>query len=218
MASRKINAAKVKAFFKKNMYYFIMGICVLAIGAMITVALTAGKTNNDTPLDQGIPDTPVVTDPDEPVVTPDKPGIVEPDPIVFSLPTETGAVIKDYTMTTLVFSSTLNQYRVHNGIDFAGEAGDKIMAAYAGTVQSVTYDALNGYVVTIAHADGLSTSYGSLDNVAVSVSDKVNAGTVLGEMSVTATAEMSDGAHTHFMVYKDGQITDPYAYLTIGDK
>ena len=34
----KINTQKIKAFFKKNSYYMIMGVCVLAIGAMITVA------------------------------------------------------------------------------------------------------------------------------------------------------------------------------------
>lgn len=38
----KGNAQKVKAFFKKNVYYIVMVVCILAIAAMITVAVVLG--------------------------------------------------------------------------------------------------------------------------------------------------------------------------------
>ena len=43
----KINTQKIKAFFKKNSYYMIMAVCVLAIGAMITVAVVVGSKDTD---------------------------------------------------------------------------------------------------------------------------------------------------------------------------
>ena len=221
---KKLNLQKLKTFFKKNMYFIIMGVSVLAIGAMITVAVVASDKKaptdstpsdtivlppvDDTPVVDPVPDTPVVDTPEEPT----------PTPIVFISPVAQGSIIKDYTMDTLVYSSTLKQYQVHNGIDFAGEEGAVAVAVYAGTVESVTYDALNGTVIKINHGNGLVSEYSSLSDPTVSVGQVVAQGTTLGLLSTSATSEMNDGAHLHFSVFKDGKIVSPYDYLAEGDK
>lgn len=227
---RKIDSTKVKAFFKKNMYYIIMGVCVLAIGAIITVAVVATQDKSDAvPGDIGaedpspsIPDDNPVVKPDDTVDNPDPDSsttpVVKPDPIVFTLPVKDGTVVKDYTMDTLVWSSTLKQYQVHNGIDFTGAEGSAVTAVYAGTVTDVSYDALNGNTVTIDHGNGLKTVYSSLSEAKVAVGQKVYTGTELGAISSTATGEMSDGAHVHFSVYLNGAVANPYDYLPEGDK
>jgi len=223
----KFNSQKIKAFFKKNMYYMIMGVCVLAIGAMVTVAVVVGEnaSTNPTPNENVTPDVNVSTpDNDTPIVTPPDTNIpdtdvsTEPTPIVFALPIESGNVIKDYTMDTLVWSSTLKQYQVHGGIDYAGEENASVLSVYDGTVTSVTYDALNGHKVCVDHGGGLVTEYSSLSEPVVAEGQKVYKGSKLATISTSSTKEMSDGAHLHFAVTLNGQIVSPYDYFIEGDK
>ena len=218
----KVNTQKVKAFFKKYMYYMIMGVCILAIGAMITVAAVVGTKDNNPDQTPGNLDQGTVTPPDDEVVTPpdddDTPVDTDPDPIVFTMPVSGGTLVKDYTMDTLVWSTTLKQYQVHNGIDFGGEEGAKVLAVYDGVVLSVSYDALNCNVVTIDHGDGLVTSYSSLSEPAVTVGQIIKQGNELGTISTSATSEMSDGAHVHFSVTLNGAVVSPYDYFAEGDK
>lgn len=49
----------------------------------------------------------------------------------------------------LVYSATLGDWRTHNGADYAAPAGESVYPAKAGKVDSVTEDALWGYVVEI---------------------------------------------------------------------
>ncbi len=228
----KFNSQKIKAFFKKNMYYMIMGVSVLAIGAMITVAVVASNNSNkvETPNEVVNPgnttptpdqNTPVVTPPDS--TTPDTdvstpPVEEQPTPIVFKAPVESGTVIKDYVMDTLVWCNTLKQYQVHSGIDYAAGENLDVFCAYDGTVKSVSYDALNGNVVVVSHGNGLETTYSSLSEPVVAEGQKVYKGTKLGEVSTSSTKEMADGAHVHFSVSLNGEVVSPYDYLIDDNK
>lgn len=221
----KGNAKKVKAFFKKNVYYIVMVVCILAIAAMITVAVVLGG-EDATPAPTPTPTPGDVTDQNPPddsdTTTPpgddNTPVDTTPEPIVFAMPVEGGTVIKDYAMDTLVWSQTLKQYSVHPGIDFAGAEGANALAVYDGVVSSVTYDQLNGNVVKIDHGNGLVTIYSSLGEPAVTEGQTVSTGTVLGALSTSASKEMSDGAHLHFEVSLNGEVSNPYDYLPTGDK
>lgn len=216
---------KIKAFFKKNVYYIIMGVCILAIAAMVTVAVVASN-NQDGPTDPVIndqqPDDNKPTenpDDNKPTEKPDDNKPTEnPDPIVFGMPVASADIIKDYAMDSLVFSQTLQQYQVHNGIDFGGEEGTAVLAVYDGTVADVTYDVLNGHVVKIDHGDGLVSYYGSLAEPTLKKGDVIKKGATIGTMSTSATSEMADGAHVHFAVYLNGNVVSPYDYLPVGDK
>lgn len=230
MEKKRATNGKFKVFLKKNIYYIIMAICLLAIAAMVTVAIVTSQNNND--LDPGIDagpgdnvndpdDTPPVDNPGDgddntpPVDNPDEPIVV---PVVFAAPVANVNVIKDYSMDSLVWNQTLKHYAVHNGIDFGGNDGDNVMSVYDGTVIEVKYDILNGYTVKVQHNDSLVTSYSSLNEPTVAVGQTVAKGDVLGTMGVTAANEYLDGAHVHFSLYEDGKIANPYTYLTLGDK
>ncbi|MBQ8178527.1 MAG: M23 family metallopeptidase [Clostridia bacterium] len=225
----KVNSQKIKAFFKKNMYYMIMGVCVLAIGAMITVAVVVSENEakvDETPNEvinpgdnvqqQPDTDTPVITPPDTDI--PDTDVVVKPEPIVFGMPVENGTVIKDYVMDTLVWCNTLKQYQVHGGIDYTAEENASVLCVYDGVVKSVSYDALNGHVVTVDHGNGLVTSYSSLSEPIVAEGQTVYKGSKLSTISTSATKEMSDGAHVHFSVTLNGQTVSPYDYMLTSDK
>lgn len=226
MEKKRVNSTKFKEFLKKNIYYFIMAICLIAVAAMIAVTVLnkAGDTTDiidDTP----VIDTPVVDDPvvdpvvddpiDDPVDPVDDPVIT---PIVFGSPVATVNVIQDFTIDSLVWNSTLKHYAVHTSIAFGGADGDSVYAAYAGSVSSIEYDVLNGYTVTIKHSDTLSTTYASMNEPVVAQGQSVLKGTVLGTMGNTATNEYALGPHLAFSVYENGEVIDPYTYLSIGSK
>ncbi|MDD4316406.1 MAG: M23 family metallopeptidase, partial [Clostridia bacterium] len=148
----------------------------------------------------------------------DVPVNVIPDPIVFASPVATVNIIRDYTMDTLVFHTTLNQWSVSTGIDFGGEEGAAVAAAYGGVVESVTYDALNGHKVVIKHNDDLRTIYYSLKEATVTQGQTVTKAQSIGSMGTTASSKISDGPLVHFEVTLKNVIADPYEYLDIGDK
>lgn len=228
MEKKRTGNGKFKVFLKKNIYYIIMAICLLAIAAMITVTLIT-KNNAATPDDPGTPVGPSVDDnlnkdpdpvqPDPPVDNKDPdPVIPTPTPVVFVSPVNDCNVTNDFAMDSLIWHNTLKHYAAHGGIDFAGNDGDNVMSVYSGTVTDVSYDILNGYVVTVKHNDNLTTKYASLNEPSVVVGQTVAKGEIIGTMGTTATNEYLDGAHVHFSLYENGEIADPYNYLTLGNK
>lgn len=116
-------------------------------------------------------------------------------------------------MDRLVYNPTLEDWRIHNGLDIAAQEGTSVLAASSGTVLSVKDDALMGTTVTLEHGGGYQTTYASLQaDPAVEVGDSVSAGQIIGVVG-TAPAEAAQGPHLHFSVEKDGDAVDPEAYL-----
>ena len=105
-------------------------------------------------------------------------------------------------------------WRVHNGIDLAAEAGSRVIAASSGTVEEVRNDDLYGTTVVIDHGNGLKSIYSNLAGTpAVAKGDTVSAGSVIGSVGDTAEAEIGEVAHLHFEMTKDGAEVDPADYL-----
>ena len=52
-------------------------------------------------------------------------------------------------MDRLVYNPTLEDWRIHNGLDIAAQEGTSVLAASSGTVLSVKDDALMGTTVTL---------------------------------------------------------------------
>lgn len=102
----------------------------------------------------------------------------------------------------------------HKGIDISsgGIYGASIVAAASGTVLIAQNYNSNGYgcYVVIDHGGGLSTLYGHASTVVASPGQKVKKGDVIAKVGSTG---WSTGPHLHFEVRKNGQHTDPMAYL-----
>ena len=132
-----------------------------------------------------------------------------------------GALIKDYSADIPVFSTTMEDYRVHCGIDIGADAGTAVMAAADGEISKVYYDPMMGQTVEITHVGGYTTIYknlqtklpsGTLEGV------KVSAGDTIGYVGDTALVEISESPHLHFEIIKDEEYTNPLSNITVSEK
>lgn len=224
MEKKRSSSIKFKSFLKKNIYYIIMAICLLAIAAMITVTVLATQKPSDVPpIDSPIDDptdkpidNPIDQPIDKPIDTPvDKPTDY---PVVMVCPVINPVVGLDYAMDSLVWHATLGHYATNDGITFLGNDGDSVMSAYAGIVKSIDYDILNGYTVVIQHNDTLSSSYSSLNEPTIVVGQTVAKGEQIGTMGNTATSSYLSGSNVHFSVYENNNVVSPYLFLDQGNK
>lgn len=144
---------------------------------------------------------------------------VDPTPVVAEAPRLIvqplqGDTIMAFSMDELVYNPTMNDWRIHDGIDISAKPGDTVLAASSGTVMSVEDDALMGTTVTIQHAGGYQTTYANLQSIpTVEVGDEVSAGQIIGAVGTTAAAEAAQTPHLHFSVTKDGDAVDPNVFL-----
>ncbi|MBP3684067.1 MAG: M23 family metallopeptidase [Oscillospiraceae bacterium] len=129
-----------------------------------------------------------------------------------------GAEITGYSMEALSYNQTTRDWRVHNGIDLAAEAGAQVVAAADGEVYSVSEDEALGYTVVIRHDDGYTTRYSSLaEEIPVKAGDQVAAGQVIGCAADSAITESALGSHVHFCVTRHDVPMDPAEFLALGE-
>lgn len=100
--------------------------------------------------------------------------------------------------------------KMHNGIDFHGSMGDRIIAAGGGTVILAGSKGGYGLTVMIDHGGGMVTLYAHQSRLGVSVGDKVAAGSTIGYLGSTG---LSTGPHLHFEVRISGVPVDPRSYI-----
>ena len=125
-----------------------------------------------------------------------------------------GQTVAEYSMEALSYNATTRDWRVHDGVDIAAEAGTKVCAAADGTVYTVYDDETMGTTVVISHDGGYTTRYASLaEKVSVAAGDKVTAGQTIGTVANTALMETAVGDHLHFSVSCNGKDVDPAQFL-----
>ncbi|MEG1509394.1 MAG: M23 family metallopeptidase, partial [Clostridia bacterium] len=179
---------KVAKFFKKNIYYILMAICVAVIITLITVAAVTSKKPN-LEVNNPVEDPPVVK-PVDPVPTPI---------FMMSKPIDGAKVGLDYVDSELVYLKTLNEYRVHQGVDFLAESGANVKSVFDGVVESVETDnLLYGTVIRIKHMNGFVSVYKSVTEPVVTVGQSVSKNQVIAKVSNTAIIEEAEGPHLHF--------------------
>lgn len=94
----------------------------------------------------------------------------------------------------------------HYGYDLASTALAPITASNAGTVIFAADNGIYGTLVLIDHGLGITTLYGHLSSLAVSVGDQVEKGQELGLSGATGLA---GGDHLHFAVLVGRTYVDP---------
>ena len=206
--------------------------CVLAI-AVITVTAVAIANNNakknavePTPNRDTVVEQPQKTDPpktdekqepvEEPTPTPSKPSSTVDDKLPsFSLPVK-GALIKSHDPDMQVFSNTMNDYRVHLGVDIVTEESAPVYAAADGKIDKIWEDVLMGYCIAIKHSGSCYTIYKNLadtlpEGIAEGVS--VRSGQLIASVGESAMVEVAEEPHLHFEMTVADLGVDPLEYF-----
>ncbi len=125
-----------------------------------------------------------------------------------------GQSVAGYAMDYLSYNPTTRDWRVHDGVDIAADAGSAVCAAADGTVYTVYEDETMGTTVVIKHTDGYITKYSSLaKEVSVAPGNAVKLGQAIGTVGNTALLESAVGDHVHFAVTCNDVPMDPMAFL-----
>lgn len=144
-------------------------------------------------------------------------GAEEPD---FVCPVS-GTLVKDYSADIPVFSLTMEDYRVHCGLDIAADAGTEVLAAASGEITKVFYDPMMGQTVEITHDGGYVTVYKNLQTKlpeGTAEGAKVTVGDVIGYVGDTALVEISEGPHLHFEMHKDEEFMNPLSKIALPEQ
>lgn len=137
----------------------------------------------------------------------------------YEMPLDNYTLGQECSLDTLVWSSTLEWYSTHNGVDFLADEGTPVKAVFTGDVTATGYTTLDGYYVIITQTDGIISTYKSLTaDLAVESGDTVYAGSVIGYVGTSMTSEASEGAHLHLEMTEDGDYIDPMTKLVTDEK
>lgn len=122
-------------------------------------------------------------------------------------------IIKNFSGENPVFSKTLNDWRVHNGIDLAADQGNKIKAITNGKVKEIYKDPLYGTTMVIEHDGGFIAYYSGLgETTLVNIDDNVEAGQEIASIN-NIPCESADGYHLHLSIKKDDKFINPTEIL-----
>lgn len=101
----------------------------------------------------------------------------------------------------------------HGGIDLAASTGTPIAALASGLVTIAGWYGGYGNAVQIDHGNGMSSLYGHMSSVGVSVGQQVGTGQTIGAVGSTGN---STGPHLHLSMFQDGVAVDPLPYIQGG--
>lgn len=222
----------MKKKIKNANIYTALGICVIALAVASVISVVPGKTDetekvgftrvsvkwSEKVAEYTAPETDAV-DADVTGIEDDRtretePATEENKPFTgtFVLPMGTD-IIKDFSNGQVVFSKTMGDWRVHNGVDFGGAAGNRVDAVADGEIIAVYDDSFLGVIVEIDHGNGMVVSYcGLKKGTNLAEGTFVKSGEKIGSLG-TVPIESADGEHLHLEVTIDGKIVDPLEAL-----
>ncbi len=211
---------------------------IMALVIVLSSVLSKAKPSSDT---ESSTDTvlapsytnPTETKPSSPSVTlpvaaepEDTDEVLSPEPQAptvptLALPLENGILSKEYSDKMLVYSTTMEDYRTHMGIDINASLGSPVLAAADGTVVDIYNDAMTGRCIKIEHDGGLSSIYRNLSDTAaegLAVGNKVKCGEVIGYVGESSMIEIAQEPHLHFEATLNGKYVNPEDYLSSNAK
>ena len=133
----------------------------------------------------------------------------------FILPVS-GNLSREHDPALQVFSPTMQDYRVHLGIDLSTKADAPVYAAADGKISKIWVDTLMGYCIAIKHSGDCVTVYKNLaetlpEGIAEGVS--VRSGQLIATVGESAMVEIADEPHLHFEMTVGELAVDPLEYF-----
>ena len=213
----KEQTSKFKENFKANRAVYITAISILAVMILIvSIVAATNRSKQQTP-----PPTPSVSSSSsttkKPVETPTEDvGAKLPS---FSLPVS-GKLFKAHDSEMQVYSSTMEDYRVHLGVDILATEGAPVYAAADGKVIQIWEDVLMGQCMAVQHNGNAVTIYKNLSAElpsGIKEGASVKSGQQIASVGSSAMIEIADEPHLHFEMTLEGLSVDPLEYFSSND-
>ena len=224
MKKQSFGESRIKHFLRRNGVYLVLTVSLAAVAAVLISGIGMGLLDAE---DSGDP----INEPVEQIVTnqPDDRltattatstttssqttvATQENAPDLYVLPL-TNTVQKPFSADAPLYSETMRDWRIHTGVDFAGELEQIVKAVAQGTVTNIEEDALWGSVITIDHGVGVISRYCGVE-ASVKVGDKTDASTPIGKLA-TIPCEAVQMPHLHFEMTVDGVPVDPIEAIAL---
>lgn len=205
---------------KENKAVYITAISILLAMIVIVASVVATNRNKQTVIESTTTKkTTTTTTTATPNIPDDPTSDVGSKLPTFSLPVS-GKLSNVHDSELQVFSPTMNDYRVHLGIDIIAEEGSPVYAVADGTVMQIWEDVRMGQCIAVKHNGDSVSIY---KNVSVDLPTgikegaKVKAGQQIASIGATAMVEIADEPHLHFEMTVGGLAVDPLDYFSSKD-
>lgn len=206
---------------------------VLALTAALIIIITAAIASNRTKEPTKLPDDtssntekPTETQPpeEEPTEEPTEKPTEKPSGSVqtgskiptFILPVS-GSLTNKHDPDLQVFSPTMQDYRVHLGIDLVTKENAPVYAAADGKIEKIWVDPLMGYCLAVSHSGNCVTIYKNLSDVlpaGITEGSSVRSGQLIATVGDSAMVEIASEPHLHFEMTVGDLAVDPLEYFS----
>lgn len=129
----------------------------------------------------------------------------------FMLPCD-GEIIRKYSPDIPLYCETMEDWRTHNGIDFAVTDDGEVLSVGKGKVSKVLVDSSYGYTVEIDYGDFTARYCGLEQGTTVGIDQLLNKGDCIGKVA-EVPCEKNSAKHLHFEVIRNGDYADPLKVL-----
>ncbi len=124
-----------------------------------------------------------------------------------------GTILIDYSMDGTVYFPTLDQYKYNPALIISSEAGNQVLAAAKGIVETIRVEDETGITLVLNIGNGYKLTYGQLKELAVAEGDVVDAGALLGYVSEPTKYYTVEGSNLYFGMTQNDVAVDPVLYL-----
>lgn len=222
MKKQPFGESRMKHFLRRNGVYLVLTISLVAVAAVLIGGIGTRLVNSsDTsepihePVEQMVTNQPDERTTATTTVTTTHTTTTSAHseaPELYVLPL-TNTVQKPFSVDAPLYSETMRDWRIHTGVDFAGENGQIVKSTARGTVTAIEEDALWGWIITIDHGIGVMSRYFGVEP-SVHVGDKPEASSPIGRLA-GIPCEAAQKPHLHFEMTVDGVPIDPVEAIAL---
>jgi septal ring factor EnvC (AmiA/AmiB activator) len=124
-----------------------------------------------------------------------------------------GEILKEFSMDSTIYFETLDQYKCNPALLIKADVNQEVVAAFGGTVESITEDSVNGTMLTVDMGNGYMAVYGQMQDLNVKEGDSIVKGQAIGNIAQPTKYFTEEGSHLYFGMTKDGTPVNPQDYL-----
>jgi murein DD-endopeptidase MepM/ murein hydrolase activator NlpD len=106
----------------------------------------------------------------------------------------------------------MEDWRIHKGVDFLGQAGQEVASIGNGKVTKVIFDPTWGYCIEIDYGKFTARYCGLEQGTAVGIDAVVSKGDIVGKIGAIP-CESKQESHLHFEIVRDGVWIDPTSIM-----